>query len=125
VKKSSHKRFNQRQLTEIFCRQIAVPDAEISYHRNVWWANPTDPDSLRLTMEGLRLVIKDLGIKPYEFLIETEVTNAYLLKLERYFPSMYFLLKREKFIVFEESEAVMLTLQGDLQQYLDNLESQN
>ena len=122
MKKSSHKRFTQRQLTEIFCQQINIPSAEISYHRNLWWTNPTDSDSLRLTLDGLRMVIKDLQIKPYEFRIETEISNAYLLKLERVFPSMYYLLKREKLIIFEESEAVMITLYGDLQKYLDALE---
>jgi hypothetical protein len=39
---------------------------------------------------------------------------------------MYYLLKRQKLIVFEEEEATMLTLYGnDLRGYLDNLESNN
>jgi hypothetical protein len=71
------------------------------------------------------MAIKDLDLKPYEFRLETEISNAYILKLERVFPSMYYLLKREKFIIFEESEAVTLTLYGDLQKYLDTLEESN
>ena len=125
MKKSSHKRFSQRQLTEIFCQQIGIPSAETSYHRNLWWINPTDANSLRLSLDGLRMAIKELELKPYEFRLETEISNAYILKLERVFPSMYYLLKREKFIIFEESEAVTLTLYGDLQKYLDTLEESN
>jgi len=37
---------------------------------------------------------------------------------------MYYLLKRQKIIVFEESEAMMLTLHsGNLKAYLDSIES--
>jgi len=125
VKKSSHKRFSQRQLTEIFCQQLQIPRDEITHHQRIWWINPVDTESLRLNLEGLRVVTRDLAIKPYEFKIETEISNSYLLKLERLFPSMYYLFKREKFIIFEESEAVMLTLYGDLQKYLDTLEESN
>lgn len=125
MKKSSHKRFSQRQLTEIFCQQLQIPRDEITHHQRIWWINPVDTESLRLNLEGLRVVTRDLAIKPYEFKIETEISNSYLLKLERLFPSMYYLFKREKFIIFEESEAVMLTLYGDLQKYLDTLEESN
>jgi len=39
---------------------------------------------------------------------------------------MYYLLKRQKIIVFDEEEATMLTLySNDLPSYLDSLESQS
>ena len=89
-----------------------------------WWVNPTDPNSLRLSMMGLSFVRNELNLDCYPFLLPAETTNQNLLQLERYFPSMYYLVGRDKIFVFEESEAVMLSLyQGDLKKYLDSLES--
>jgi hypothetical protein len=92
--------------------------------RHRWWKNPTDPDSLRLSLTGLQLVKAVLKLQSYEFPLPNELTNHNLLQLERQFKGMYYLLKRQKIIVFEEEEALMLTLHSnDLKSYLDNLES--
>lgn len=88
-----------------------------------WWKNPTDPTSIRLSLAGLQFVKANLKIQSYEFALEEELTNQNLLQLERLFKGMYYLLKRQKIIVFEESEALMLTLHGNnLKGYLDSLE---
>jgi len=89
-----------------------------------WWKNPTDPASLRLSLAGLQFVKAVLKLQSYEFALSDELTNHNLLQLERQFKGMYYLLKRQKIIVFEEEEAMMLTLHGNnLKSYLDNLES--
>ena len=89
-----------------------------------WWKNPTDDNSLRLSLAGLQLVKAVLKLTSYDFALPEELTNQNLLQLERSFNGMYYLLKREKIIVFEESHALMLTLHGNnLKSYLDNLES--
>ena len=88
------------------------------------WTNPTDNNSLRLTLAGLQFVKSNLDLKSYKFELEEELTNQNILQLERLFQGPYYLLKRQKIIVFEESEAMMLTLHGNnLKAYLDNLES--
>jgi len=89
-----------------------------------WWKNPTDPNSLRLSLAGLQLVKAVLKLQSYEFELAEELTNQNLLQLERVFDSMYYLLKRQKIIVFTEESALMLTLHGNnLKGYLEALES--
>ena len=92
--------------------------------RNRWWKNPTDVNSLRLSLQGLQLVKAVLKLQSYEFVLSEELTNHNLLQLECYLKGPYYLLKRQKIIVFEEEEAMMLTLHGNnLVSYLDNIES--
>ncbi|CAB4128716.1 hypothetical protein UFOVP112_62 [uncultured Caudovirales phage] len=122
---SSPKRYTQRQLTKIFIEQADLPIGVTTDMQRRWWKNPTDPDSLRLSLAGLQFVKSNLKLQSYDFALPAELTNQNLLQLERQFKGMYYLLKREKLIVFEEEEAMMLTLHGnDLVSYLDNIESQ-
>ena len=124
--KSTPKRYTQRQLTKIFVEQAEIPYGMTTDMQKRWWKNPTDPDSLRLSLAGLQLVKAVLKLQSYEFALPEELTNHQLLQLERQFKGMYYLLKREKIIVFEEEEATMLTLHGNnLALYLDNIESQS
>lgn len=122
--KSSPKRYTQVQLTKIFIQQAGYPYAVQSDMQKRWWKNPTDPNSLRLSLQGLQLVKAVLKMQSYEFELAEELTNQNLLQLERLFKGMYYLLKRQKIIVFEEEEALMLTLHGNnLKSYLENLEA--
>ncbi len=75
-------------------------------------------------MQGLQFVKAQLKLQSYEFVLPEELTNHNLLQLERLFKGMYYLMKRQKMIVFEEEEALMLTLHGsNLKAYLDTLET--
>jgi hypothetical protein len=124
VTKSSHKRYTQRQLTKIFVEQGNLPIGQTTDMQKRWWKNPTDPNSLRLTLQGLQFVKAVLKLTSYDFELPAELNNQQLLQLERQFKGMYYLLKRQKIIVFEEEEAMMLTLHSnDLALYLDNIES--
>ena len=123
--KSSHKRYAQRQLTKIFVEQAGIAVGLVTDMQRRWWKNPTDDTSLRLSLAGLQFVKAVLKLTSYDFALPQELNNHQLLLLERQFKGMYYLLKREKIIVFEEEEAMMLTLHGnDLVSYLDNIESQ-
>lgn len=122
--KFSHKRYTQRQLTKIFCQQADFPLAVVTDMQLRWWKNPTDDTSLRLSLAGLQFVKAVLKLTSYDFALNKELNNQQLLQLERQFKGMYYLLKREKIIVFEEEEALMLTLHSnDLVSYLDNIET--
>jgi hypothetical protein len=124
VSKSTPKRYTQRQLTKIFISQAGWPTSNTSEYQKRWWQNPTDPNSLRLTLQGLQVVKANLKLQSYEFALESELTNQHLLQLERYLKGPYYLMKRIKIIVFEEEEALMLTLHGNnIIAYLNNLES--
>jgi len=123
VNKSTLKRYTQLQLTRIFVQQAEIPIGETSAYQKLWWVNPTDPHSLRLSLAGLQFVKANLRLQSYEFVLPEELNNHQLLQLERLFPDMYYLLKRQKIILFTESEASMLTLYGNnLAQYLAALE---
>ena len=120
----SLKRYTQRQLTKIFVEQAGLPVGQTTDMQKRWWKNPTDANSLRLSLAGLQFVKANLKLQSYDFELPEELTNSQLLQLERQFKSMYYLLKRQKIIVFEESEALMLTLHsGNLKAYLDSIES--
>lgn len=124
TKSSQNKQYTQRQLTKIFVAQADIPIAQTTDMQLRWWKNPTDPNSLRLSLAGLQLVKAVLKMQSYEFELAQELTNHNLLQLERQFKGMYYLLKREKIIVFESEEAMMLTLHGnDLVSYLNNIET--
>jgi hypothetical protein len=124
VTKSSPKSYTQRQLTKIFVEQAGLPIGTTTDMQKRWWKNPTDANSLRLSLAGLQFVKSNLKLQSYDFELPEELTNSQLLQLERQFKSMYYLLKRQKIIVFEESEAMMLTLHsGNLKAYLDSIES--
>lgn len=126
TKSFQNKRYTQRQLTKIFVEQAGIPHGNTTEMQKRWWKNPTDANSLRLSLQGLQLVKAVLKIQSYEFALPEELTNHHLLQLERQFKGMYYLLKRQKIIVFDEEEATMLTLySNDLPSYLDSLESQS
>lgn len=124
VTKSSPKRYTQSQLSKIFFELADIPLGHHHQYRMNIWTNPTDDNSLRLTLTGLQFVKSNLDLKSYAFNLEDELSNQNILQLERLFQGPYYLLKRQKIIVFEESEAVMLTLHGnDLVSYLNNIGS--
>lgn len=98
----------------------------LDHFRLAFWNNPTDDQSLSLTLYGYNFLVKELKLKSYTYEVQEPLTNGNILQMERYFPSMYFMFgKRKKITVFEEQEATMLSLySGDLQAYLRSLESQ-
>lgn len=118
--KSSHKRFSQTQLTDIFADMSGVHPSKLSY---IIWNNPKDPNSLRLSVSGYHHVVTKCGCKTYDFEVDPPLTNRNLLQLERYFQGMYFII-RDKLIVFDEYEASMINLMGgNVSAYLNNLEA--
>lgn len=118
---STPKRYTQTQLTKIFAQQSSKPLVDTKFI----WHNFTDKTSLRLSMTGYQFLKKELKLRDYMFELERPLTNKNLLQLERFFPGPYYYWTRtNKFIVFDEQDAVWLELQGsDLASYLDHLES--
>lgn len=89
----------------------------------VWWRNPTNHNSLRLTIYGYKQFTKKLGLTAHEIELAETLTSKHLLQLERLFQEPYYI-HNKKLFVFGEQDAVMLQLHaGNLAQYLDNLQS--
>lgn len=123
MSKSTLKRFTQHQLTRIFLEATSGTIASAQDLRYKIWINPTDNNSLRLSLEGYRFLVQVVKLKTYKFELPEPLNNKNLLQLERYFQGMYYLHKNEMIVVFDEQEASMLTLYGnDLKTYLNNLE---
>ena len=117
------KRYTQGQLTKIFSQQTGKLVVDIKFI----WHNFTDKNSLRLNMSGYQFLKKELKLKDYIFELDRPLTNKNLLQLERFFPGPYYYWSRtNKFIVFDDQDAVWLELHGsDLPSYLENLEKTN
>jgi hypothetical protein len=93
-------------------------------HVQMWWRNPSNPDSLRLTRFGVTFFENTIKLPTYKVTLqEAGYKSKHLLQLEKLFTAPYFL-KNESIIVFSDTDAVMLQLHaGNLGQYLDNLQS--
>lgn len=121
--KSSPKRYTQRQLTEVFLASSNIPVQQLSTWQRRIWFNPVDNKSLRLNLVGYQFLMDNVKLKGYEYTLKSPLSSKNLIQLERYFQGPYYLFQNKKIIVFDETEASMLSLMdGDLRSYLDNLE---
>lgn len=123
VTKSSPKRYTQRQLTEVFLASSNIPVQQLSTWQRRIWFNPVDNESLRLNLVGYQFLMDNVKLKGYEYKLKSPLSSKNLIQLERYFQGPYYLFQNKKIIVFDETEASMLSLMdGDLRTYLENLE---
>lgn len=121
--KSSPKRYTQRQLTEVFLASSNIPVQQLSTWQRRIWFNPVDNESLRLNLVGYQFLMDNVKLKGYEYKLKSPLSSKNLIQLERYFQGPYYLFQNKKIIVFDETEASMLSLMdGDLRSYLENLE---
>ena len=121
--KSSPKRYTQRQLTEVFLSSSNIPVQQLSTWQRRIWFNPVDNESLRLNLVGYQFLMDNVKLKGYEYKLKSPLSSKNLIQLERYFQGPYYLFQNKKIIVFDETEASMLSLMdGDLRTYLENLE---
>lgn len=89
----------------------------------IWWRNPTNHNSLRLTNFGLKFFADNLKQKTYSIALDADsIRSKHLIQLERLFTAPYFV-KNTALVVFSEEDAIMLNLHaGNLNNYLDNLQ---
>lgn len=93
---------------------------------NIWWRNPTNRNSFRLTFTGYKWFTSVAQLKPHTVeLTDIALFPRQLLQLERHLTQPYFI-KFKSISLFSEQDAVMLLLHGgDLVKYLQNLEDYN
>lgn len=116
----------KRYYEELVLTKTGIDFSVIDIVRAIWWQNPINPGSLRLTRVGFKFFNSKAKLHFHEILlpINQTVTPKIMLQLERLFDEPYYLLNRY-IHVLSEKEAIMLNLHaGDLASYLDNLESQ-
>jgi hypothetical protein len=89
------------------------------------WFNPTNPYSMRLTKSGWNHLCHHLDLIDYKFTLKDKISPKNLLQLERYIRFPYYVQTLRQIHIFDESTALMLTLNSNnLQKYLNDLESQ-
>jgi hypothetical protein len=89
----------------------------------IWWRNPTNHNSFRLTQFGLKFFESTLKLTCYKVSLSEPFKSKHLLQLERLFTTPYFV-RNGALILFSEQDTIMLQLHaGNLSQYLDNLQS--
>lgn len=111
-------------LIELGSQDFPTSGPRFKQFKQSLWQNPLDENSLRLSLYGFGYAKNECKLPSWEFKLSVAVSNKNIIQLERYYPGVYCLHKREKFIVFDEEQATMITLYGDdISQYLVNLES--
>jgi hypothetical protein len=95
--------------------------------RKVWFRNPLNHASLRLTLPGYNWFTRQSKFQSYKIELASAVSSQQMLQLESLFTAPYYIQQTGTVIhVFSDTDAVMLQLHaGNLKQYLDNLESNN
>lgn len=118
-------RDRKRYYEELVLKKINIDFSVIQNVRAIWWQNPLNNASLRLSREGFKFFADKAKLPYHEITLPTGQTPTakMMLQLERLFSEPYYLLNRA-IRVFGERDAIMLSLHaGDLASYLDNLET--
>jgi hypothetical protein len=102
-----------------------VSNETITATRRVWFRNPLNYNSLRLTLPGYNWFTKKSNFTSHRIDLESSVNGQQMLQLEQLFTAPYYILQTNIVIhVFSDVDAVMLQLHaGNLKQYLNNLSS--
>ena len=92
-------------------------------HLNIWWYNPINKTSLRLTKSGAAWCIKQAKWQFHGVDLAKGITGRHLLQLERLLDKPYYIPTWKRILVLDEATAIMLQLHaGDLGSYLNNLQ---
>ena len=93
----------------------------IDHFRKVWFFNPLNASSMRLTKTGFQFCTKHVEIMHYKHPIEEKILPKTLLLMEKYLPAPYYISYQNELRVFDERTSMTLILyDNDLQKYLDN-----
>jgi len=92
----------------------------IDHFRKVWFFNPLNAGSMRLTKTGFQFCTINADIEQYRHEITEKIMPKTLLQMEKYLPCPYFVFNLTEVRIFDQETSVMLTLyNNDLQKYLD------
>ena len=120
--KSTHNRQKEFQHNALKASGVTNPEIFDEYIP-LWWRNPTNHNSLRLTHYGFKQFVGRLKLAHHTVKFSEPITSKQLLQLERLFQEPYYL-RVEVIEVLGEQDAIMLQLHaGNLGQYLDNLQT--
>jgi hypothetical protein len=91
--------------------------------KHALWVNASNPNSLRLTINGYNWAIRICNQTAYKVVTNNFISNGTLLKLERLMTAPYYINEKNKLNLFSEQDSIMLSLHsGNLNRYLKDLE---
>lgn len=100
--------------------ELPLFQKSISDLHYLWFRNPLNKKSLRLSTAGKTAFAKFGGVKFHEIRLDTVVTGKQMLQLEELFSDPYYI-GNGFILVSNEKDVIMLKLSdGNLGQYLDN-----
>lgn len=109
--------------TKIFLKQldIAISEVTVKEHLPLWWQNTRakNDGGLRLTDEGLRVVIEELQLATYDvpYPANFEITTQVIIFLDQFIDCPYYI-GRKGITVTNEKKAIELHLfSGDIRKY--------
>lgn len=98
---------------------LELTDSVLALMFQRWWVNYQEHGGFRLTQEGYH-ILRDNMDMPCWTLNLTSVTPRILLALDQKLTTPYYLdVRKRKIVMFGSQEAMMATLHGDLDRYLN------
>jgi hypothetical protein len=110
--------------TERFVEHVGITTPDIiKKMRQIWWFNPTNIHSMRLSNSGFKFATTRVNIKHYSHDLETKILPKTLIQLERSIGYPYYIANLSCIKVFDQATSVTLILYNNqLQTYLDNVQ---
>jgi hypothetical protein len=109
--------------TKIFLKHLgkSINEVSIKEYTPVWWQNTRTKDSggLRLTDEGLRMIMEELQLSTYDvpYPVDFELTTQTVIFLDKFIDCPYYM-GRKGITVTDEKKALELHLfSGDIRKY--------
>jgi len=109
--------------TKIFLKQLGKSVNEVSMreYMPVWWQNTRTKDTggLRLTDEGLRMVMEDLELSTYDvpYPPDFDLTTQTVIFLDKFITCPYYMGKRGITVTDEKKALELHLFSGDIRKY--------
>jgi len=109
--------------TKIFLQQLgkSLNQVAIKEYMPLWWQNTRTKDTggLRLTDEGLRMIMEDIGLSTYDipYPADFELTTQTVIFLDKFIDCPYYMGKRGITVTDEKKAMELHLFSGDIRKY--------
>jgi hypothetical protein len=116
---------HKSQITQAIIDQLPADSAvSLEFAMNHWWVNIRSSGGLRLTESGYQ-VLTELEVPSYSVDLDPMKFDRWMiLNLDRKMRAPYYIIAKKKIpqriIMFNSRDAMMASLYGDLEKFLEN-----